>query len=292
MRLDVFLTEKLPHLSRSRIQNLIRDKFVQVNGEIPIKTGHLLEGSEEILLIEPEPESSNLKAEKIPLDIIFENDDLLIINKPAGMVVHPAYGHFTGTLANAALGHDPELKGVGGEKRPGIVHRLDKDTSGLIVVAKNDAAHQWLQDQFKDRTVSKTYLALVDGHPPTPTGRIEAPIGRDPSHRQKMAVTPENRGRSSVTEYFTKETFPFYTLLEAHPLTGRTHQIRVHLAFVGCPVAGDTIYGHKKISLGLTRQFLHANRLKICLPGETEPRTFEAPLPEELQVCLENLRQR
>jgi len=288
-RLDVFLTEQMPHLSRSRIQNLIRDGRVLVNGSVPFKTGQMLEGGEEIRLTEPDAEPSTLRAEDIPLNIVFENDDLLIIDKPAGMVVHPAVGHASGTLANAALFHDPDLEGVGGEKRPGIVHRLDKDTSGLIVVAKNDSAHQWLQDQFKERTVSKTYLALVDGHPPTPSGRIEAPIGRDPSHRQKMAVTPESRGRPSVTEYFTRETFPAHTLLEAHPLTGRTHQIRVHLAFIGCPVAGDSVYGRKKITLPLTRQFLHAFRLKICLPDETQPRIFEAPLPAELQTCLDNL---
>lgn len=288
-RLDVFLTEQMPNLSRSRIQNLIRDGRVLVNGSVPFKTGQMLEGGEEIRLTEPDAEPSTLRAEDIPLNIVFENDDLLIIDKPAGMVVHPAVGHASGTLANAALFHDPDLEGVGGEKRPGIVHRLDKDTSGLIVVAKNDSAHQWLQDQFKERTVSKTYLALVDGHPPTPSGRIEAPIGRDPSHRQKMAVTPESRGRPSVTEYFTRETFPAHTLLEAHPLTGRTHQIRVHLAFIGCPVAGDSVYGRKKITLPLTRQFLHAFRLKICLPGETQPRIFEAPLPAELQTCLDSL---
>ncbi len=292
VRLDVYLTDKLPHLSRSRIQNLIRDRFITVNGQVPAKTGMMLEGGEAITVIEPEIETGSMQAEDIPLDIVFENKDLLIINKPAGMVVHPAVGHFTGTLANAALWHDPELEGVGGEKRPGIVHRLDKDTSGLIVVAKNDAAHQWLQDQFKDRTVSKTYLALVDGRPPTPNGRIDAPIGRDPSHRQKMAVTSESRGRASVTEYFTKETFPQHTLVEAHLLTGRTHQIRVHMAFVGCPVAGDTVYGRKKVTLGLTRQFLHAFQLKICLPGESAPRTFEAPLPVELQSCLDELRQK
>jgi 23S rRNA pseudouridine1911/1915/1917 synthase len=292
VRLDLFLTEKMPHLSRSRIQNLIRDRFITVNGQVPAKTGIMLEGGEQITVTEPEIESGSLQAEDIPLDIVFENKDLLIINKPAGMVVHPALGHFTGTLANAALWHDPDLEGVGGEKRPGIVHRLDKDTSGLIVVAKNDASHQWLTDQFKDRTVSKLYMALVDGRPPTPNGRIDAPIGRDPAHRQKMAVTPESRGRPSVTEYYTKETFSGFTLLEAHPLTGRTHQIRVHLAFVGCPVAGDTVYGHKKISLGLTRQFLHAFRLTICLPGEKEPRTFEAPLPAELLACLDALHQK
>lgn len=291
-RLDVYLSSQLPHLSRSRVQQLIRNQHVRVNGEFPEKTGMRLEGGEKILVVEPEVKAASLDAENIPLNVVFENGDLLIINKPAGMVVHPAVGHASGTLANAALWHDPELEGVGGERRPGIVHRLDKDTSGLIVVAKNDAAHQWLQGQFKERTVSKTYLALVDGHPPTPAGRIEAPIGRDPSHRQKMAVTPENRGRASTTEYFTRQTFPAYTLLEAHPLTGRTHQIRVHLAFIGCPVAGDTIYGRKKVSLPLYRQFLHAFRLTIRLPGEAQSRTFEANLPDDLQACLDELQKK
>lgn len=292
MRLDVYLTVKLPHLTRSRIQNLIREGHVLVNGIVPLKMGMPLEGNDAIEVVEPEIEASSLNAENIPLEVVFENTDVLIINKPAGMVVHPALGHSGGTLANAALWHDPELEGVGGEKRPGIVHRLDKDTSGLIIIAKNDLSHQWLQDQFKDRTVSKTYITLVDGHPRTPNGRIEAPVGRDPSHRQKMAVTSESRGRASVTEYFTKETFPLHALLEVHLLTGRTHQIRVHMAFIGCPVAGDTVYGRKKVTLPLTRQFLHAARLKICLPGETNQRTFEAPLPDDLQSCLDELRQK
>ncbi len=289
-RLDVFLTEQLSHLTRSRIQSLIRDGHVLVNGVSPAKTGIMLEGHEEIEIVEPEIEESTITAENIPLNVVFENPDILIINKPAGMVVHPAVGHISGTLVNAALWHDPDLEGVGGEKRPGVVHRLDKDTSGLIVIAKNDTAHQWMQNQFRDRTVSKTYITLVDGHPRTPNGRIEAPIGRDPSHRQKMAVTSESRGRPSVTEYFTRETFPTHALLEVHLLTGRTHQIRVHMAFIGCPVAGDTVYGRKKATVSLSRQFLHASRLEIRLPGEKTARVFEAPLPDDLQTCLDELR--
>jgi len=290
MRLDHFLTAQMPDISRSRVQSLIRDQHVRVNGISPTKTGQLLEGGEEITIAIPEPEPSKIQAEAIALDIIFENGDLLIINKPAGMVVHPALGHANGTLVNAALGHAPDLEGVGGEKRPGIVHRLDKDTSGLIVVAKNDTSHQWLQKQFKERTVNKTYITLVDGHPRTPNGRIEASIGRDPGHRQKMAVTSETKGRASVSEYFAKETFTNHTLLEVHLLTGRTHQIRVHLAFIGCPVAGDTVYGRKKVTVPLTRQFLHAARLEIRLPGETVARSFEAPLPPDLQSCLDFLK--
>jgi 23S rRNA pseudouridine1911/1915/1917 synthase len=213
-----------------------------------------------------------------------------VVNKPAGMVVHPAAGHASGTLVHAALAHAPTMEGVGGERRPGVVHRLDKDTSGLILLAKNDAAHHRLQEQFHSRSVVKTYLALVDGRPPTPRGRIEAPIGRDPAHRQRMAVLPPGKGRQAVSEYGTVEAFPEHTLLEVHPLTGRTHQIRLHLAFIGCPVVGDKIYGRRHSSLPLKRQFLHAARLEITLPGEERPRHFEAPLPDELKHILNFLR--
>ena len=214
----------------------------------------------------------------------------MVVDKPAGMVVHPAAGHDSGTLVNAALAHAPDLEGVGGEHRPGVVHRLDKETSGLIAVAKNERALRWLQDQFRLRKVHKVYLALVDGHPPTPTGRIEAPIGRDAAQRQRMSVVPLTRGREAVSEYSTRETFARHTLLEVHPLTGRTHQIRVHMAFLHCPVTGDTVYGAKTPTLALGRHFLHAYRLTITLPGEKTPRTFEAPLPPELDQALENLR--
>jgi 23S rRNA pseudouridine1911/1915/1917 synthase len=238
----------------------------------------------------PATQATELVPEAIPLAIVFENTDLLVINKPAGMVAHPSPGHYRGTLVHAALAHAPEMEGVGGELRPGVVHRLDRDTSGLILLAKNDAAHHWLQNQFRDRQVVKAYLALVDGHPPTPTGRIEAPIGRNTSHRQLMTVVDATKGREAITEYHTLEAFPQYTLLEAHPLTGRTHQIRVHLKFLGCPVAGDSIYGKKHTSLPLERHFLHAARLTITLPGEKAPRTFEAPLPDDLQAVLDMLR--
>jgi 23S rRNA pseudouridine1911/1915/1917 synthase len=238
----------------------------------------------------PPTQPTDLVAEDIPLDVIFENDDLLVVNKPAGMVVHPAAGHDSGTLVNAVLGHDPEIEGIGGEERPGIVHRLDKDTSGLIVVAKNDAAMRWLQEQFRQRTVQKTYLALVDGAPPTPTGRIEAPIGRDPKSRKKMAVTAPAKGREAISEYKTIESFRKHTLLEVRPLTGRTHQIRLHCAMLNCPIVGDVQYGHDKMSLELKRHFLHAYQLKITLPGEQKARIFEAPLPPELEKVLDSLR--
>ncbi|HFC10213.1 MAG TPA: RluA family pseudouridine synthase [Chloroflexi bacterium] len=291
-RLDKFLTAALEGTySRSRIQAWIKEGRVTVNGETVTKTGFALEAPATITVAIPPILPTTLVPEAIPLDVLFENDDVLVVNKPAGMVVHPSPGHSSGTLVHAALAHAPEMLGVGGEHRPGIVHRLDKDTSGVIILAKNDAAHQFLQAQFKARTTHKVYLALVDGAPPTPTGRIEAPIDRDPAHRKRMKVVPPGKGRPAVTEYRTLEAFPHHTLIEAHPLTGRTHQIRVHLAFLGCPVVADPLYGRRRSSLPITRHALHAYSLTITLPGETAPRTFAAPLPEDMQDVLAALRQ-
>lgn len=289
-RLDKFLVEQLQEFSRSRIQGLIVDGFVDVNGHAAKKAGQTVENGFNITVRIPPPTPTDLIAEEIPLDILFENDDLFVINKPAGMVVHPAAGHSSGTLVNAVLGYDPEIEGIGGEERPGVVHRLDKETSGLIVLAKNERAHRWLQDQFRLRKVEKTYLALVDGKPPTPSGRVEAHIGRDPSHRKKMAIVSESRGREAISEYKTMESFDKHTLLEFHPLTGRTHQIRLHCEFLGCPIVGDEIYGRKKPSIEIGRHFLHAFRLKIILPNESQAKFFEAPLPEELERVLISLR--
>jgi len=289
-RLDHFLVERLPEFSRSRLQGLIKDGFVLIDGVPAKKAGQKLEPGSRVEVSIPPPAPSSLVGEDIPLDILFENDDLLVVNKPAGMVVHPAAGHDKGTLVHAVLGYDPEIEGIGGEERPGVVHRLDKETSGLILLAKNDRAHRWLGDQFRLRQVEKTYLALVDGAPPTPSGRVEAPIGRDSSHRKKMAIMPPGKGREAVSEYVTLEAFEKHTLLEFHPLTGRTHQIRLHCMFLGCPIVGDRIYGHRKRSVEIDRHFLHAARLKIILPGENAVKTFEAPLPGELVVVLEGLR--
>jgi len=285
-RVDKFLAFKLPDLSRSRIQSLIKSEAVEVNHQVTTKTGLIVEESDLVEIDIPEVVESKLVPEKIDLDIIFENEDLAVINKPAGMVVHPAAGHDSGTLVHAALGHFDDLQGIGGEVRPGIVHRLDKDTSGLIVVAKNEKAHHWLQEQFKSRKVEKIYIALVDGKPPTPTGRVEAAIARDPSHRKKMAIVSEGKGKAAFTEYTTLQSYPHHTLIEAHPYTGRTHQIRLHMAFLKCPITGDTVYGHTHPSVEIKRHFLHAARLKITLPGETGPRVFEAPLPDELVRVL------
>lgn len=291
-RLDKFLVAALPQYSRARLQALIKAGHVLVNNKPASKAGQTLEGGERLEVQVPPAAPSELQPEAIPLDVVFENDDVLIVNKPAGMVVHPAAGHHSHTLINAALAHAPEIEGVGGELRPGLVHRLDKDTSGLIALAKNDAAQQALQAQFQQRSAQKSYLALVDGQPATPQGRIEAPIGRDPRERKRMAVMRPGRGREAVSEYRTLESFPEHTLLEVDIYSGRTHQIRVHLAFIHCPVVADTVYGRRKPSLPLKRQFLHAARLGLVLPGETQPRTFSAPLPADLEHALNNLRAR
>lgn len=289
-RLDRYLVTCIPEFSRTRIQSLIENGLILVDGEVAYKNGQMINRGNHIQVHIPPTEPTQLIPEAIPLDIIFENDELMVVNKPAGMVVHPAAGHSHGTLVHAALAHAPDIEGIGGEKRPGVVHRLDKDTSGLILLAKNDQAHHWLQEQFRLRKTIKTYIALVDGKPPTPSGRIEAPIGRNSIHRKLMAVTSSNKGREAVSEYRTLEVFKEHTLLEVHPLTGRTHQIRLHLKFIDCPVAGDAVYGYKHSTIPIKRHFLHASQLTILLPGEEEPSTFTATLPKELAVVLDRLR--
>ncbi len=291
-RLDKFLAAQLPQHSRARLQGLIRSGQVLVNGKPAAKSGQLLQSGAVVEVRVPPAEAADLVPEKTQLDIIFENEDVIVVNKPAGMVVHPAAGHTRGTLIHAALGYAPEIEGVGGELRPGLVHRLDKDTSGLIILAKNERAQRELQEQFQSRAIDKSYIALVDGRPSTPSGRIEAPIGRDPRERKRMAVVRAAKGRAAISEYHILEEFTQHTLLEVNPHTGRTHQIRVHLAFIGCPVVGDRVYGRRSPSLPLARQFLHAARLGLRLPGETKMRYFEAPLPTDLQRVLDGLHAR
>ena len=291
-RLDHILVDHLSEFSRSRIQKWIRDGSVRVGDQIVTKTGYALEGGELVEADIPATGESDLIPESIPLDILFENDDLLVINKPPGMVVHPSAGHDSGTLVHAVLAHAADMEGVGGERRPGVVHRLDKDTSGVILFAKNDSTHQFLQRQFKQRSVKKTYLALVDGHPPTPSGRIEGPIGRDPKHRQKMAIVPESRGKPAFTVYHTLDRFSEHAHLEILPETGRTHQIRVHMAFLGCPVAGDRVYGSRKLSLPVDRHLLHASELEIKISENASPSSFKAPLPGDFEEALTLLREK
>lgn len=291
-RLDKILVAHLSAYSRARLQGLIKEGFVTVDGLTVTKTGQQIEAPARVKVRIPPAIPSELVPESIPLDIVYEDDNLIVVNKPAGMVVHPSIGHDSGTLVHAALAYAPEMEGIGGEKRPGVVHRLDKDTSGLILLAKNDNAHRWLQDQFRERRVDKYYLALVDGKPPTPTGRIEAPVGRDSAKRRQMAIVVPRKGRAAFSEYRTVESFSQHTLLEVHPITGRTHQIRLHLDFIGCPITGDTIYGRRKPTVPITRHFLHAARLSLRLPGKDILSTFEAPLPQDLESVLIHLRER
>jgi 23S rRNA pseudouridine1911/1915/1917 synthase len=288
-RLDKFLADNLADYSRSFIQKVISAGRVSVDGFPVYKKSELIAPGDEVEISIPPPVETDIQAENTPLDIIFENPDLLVVNKPAGMVVHPALGHQSGTLVQAVLGYAPEIDGVGGVKRPGLVHRLDQNTSGVILMAKNDQAHQFLQDQFRSRTVDKTYLTLVDGRPPTPKGRIEVAIGRDPKYRQRMAAVLDREGKEAISEFFTIQEYPKHTYLKVSILTGRTNQIRIHMNFMGCPVVGDVIYGRKKPTLDLDRQFLHAYQLSILLPGEAEKITFEAPLPDDLASILKSL---
>ena len=285
-RLDKYLADKLDDLSRSRVQALIREGQVRVDGRVR-KPSYRLAGGEVLKVCIPPPKEVSLEPEAIPLDIIYEDEDILVVNKPAGMVVHPAAGHWQGTLVNALLGYMPGLASIGGELRPGIVHRLDKDTSGLVVVAKNDRAHRYLQRQFRARQVEKVYLALVEGVPKEPRGVIIAPIGRDPTQRKRMGVV--TGGREAETEYRVERSFPQHSLLEVRPRTGRTHQVRVHLAYIGHPVVGDRVYGRRKPTVPLGRQFLHAQRLAFRLPKDDQSREFLVPLPADLIQVLELL---
>lgn len=290
-RVDKFLATEIPDRSRSQIQDLIDEGLVTVLGTT-VKPSYRLSAGDIVVARVPPEEDPELIAEAIPLDIRYEDDDLVVVNKPAGMVVHPAPGHPTGTLVNALLAHVPEIAewAASGEepaRRPGIVHRLDKDTSGLILVAKHEEAQRFLQRQFKRRNVEKTYLALVEGRLQPPRGLIDAPIGRDPQHRQRMAVASRG-GRSAQTKYYLMAYLEDYSLVSVQPVTGRTHQIRVHFAAIDHPVVGDRVYGHRRQRLDIDRQFLHAWKLKLTLPSGQE-REFVAPLPADVREVLVEL---
>jgi 23S rRNA pseudouridine1911/1915/1917 synthase len=289
-RVDKFLADQLPEVSRSQIKNLIETGNVTLDGILVEKAGAKARSGSVLRIDVPVDDSDGLVPEDIPLDILYEDDQVIVINKPSGMVVHPGAGNQSGTAVNALLAHYPPIRSVGEPDRPGVVHRLDKETSGVLIFAKTPKAYKWLVKEFKSHNLDKAYLALVDGQPPTPTGRIEAPIIRDPNVRTRMAVGLRGQGKPAVTEYFTLENFEDHTLIEAHPITGRTHQIRVHLSYLGTPVVGDSLYGHRKPSVDLDRFFLHARMLSIRLPGNRGQQTFEAPLPEALQAVLDTLR--
>lgn len=291
-RLDKLIVAQVGEsLSRARVQALIKDGQVTVNGA-QVKAGVKLRGGERICVtIPPREDTGQVVPEAIALDVLYEDADLAVINKPAGMTVHPGVGNETGTLVSALLARWPEIGQMDiVEKRAGIVHRLDKDTSGLIVIAKNDVSRRRLMAQFQSRTVEKTYIALLERAPQTRTGRIEAPIGRDPNQRKRMAV--QRGGKPAITEYeviadqFSGER----ALVRLRLLTGRTHQIRVHMAFIGCPIVGDAVYGFRKQRIKLKRHFLHAAELQFDHPTTGERLRFEAPLPPGLQNILEKLR--
>ncbi|HXH22601.1 MAG TPA: RluA family pseudouridine synthase [Dehalococcoidia bacterium] len=290
-RLDV-LVSRAAGLSRAQARRLIERGFVREAGRQRTKPGEKLRGGEVFEVTVPPPASATPQPEAIPLRIVYEDAHLLVVDKPAGMPVHPGPGHSGQTLVNALLAHCPDLPGIGGVQRPGIVHRLDKDTSGLIIVAKDDAAHRGLTRQLKEREVKKTYLALVVGDLWPPEAMIDAPIGRDPNNRRRMMVRAAGSraagAREAQTLYRVRERFDGYTLVEASPITGRTHQIRVHMASIGHPVAGDPVYGKPSKLVG--RQFLHAWRLEFRHPVTRAPLSFEAPLADDLEAALDQLR--
>ncbi len=287
-RLDRTLADLLPDFSRAHLQRLIKEGEVTVDGKTVTKPSTRLEKDTVLTIRIPPAEPQPLAAEPIPLDIIYQDDEIIVVNKPAGMVVHPAAGHADGTLVNALLSHAPQLALVRGTRRPGIVHRLDKDTSGLIVVALTERARLALKEQFQDRIVHKSYLALVEGVLSPEEGVIDAPVGRSKHRRKRMAVTPD--GREAQTEYHTLEVFDQHTLVEAVPRTGRTHQIRVHFASIGHPLAGDQTYGFRKRTVPLKRHFLHARQLSFALPGSGRVVSFDAPLPNDLRHVLNWLK--
>ena len=286
-RLDLFVARRLPELTRSRVRKLIDEGLITVDGRRPAKAGLALEPGQRVQVTLPPPEPDALQPEALPLRIVYEDDDLLVVDKAAGMAVHPSAGHSAGTLVHALLAYSPTLSGLAGKSRPGIVHRLDMDTSGLIMVAKNDAAHLALAKQLQDRRVEKTYVALVEGHVEPPEGMIDAPIARHPTQRRKMAVAAG--GRESRTRYNVLREIDGYSLLELHPETGRTHQLRVHLASIGHPVAGDRVYGRTKRPGPFPRQFLHAQRLVFAHPRTGQRIEVEAELPEDLREALAGL---
>lgn len=300
-RLDRWLAQQLPQHSRTTLQVWIKEGRILVNNGVVRPNHRLAEDDDVMIPAPPPPTTSRLNAEAIALDILYEDADILVVNKPAGMVVHPAPGHPTGTLVNAVLHHCPDLDGVGGERRPGIVHRLDRDTSGVMVVAKHDRALAALQRQFKQHSVFKQYVALVEGKLKDDHGEIDAPIGRHPTDRKRQAVLPQDdsgthRSRDALTEYTVVARYSTavrdaqghgnFTLLHAHPITGRTHQIRVHLAWYGHPIVGDPIYGLRTPRLNAPRLCLHAQTLRLRLPSSGEEATFTAPLPSDLAGFL------
>ena len=283
-RIDKVLATLEPEITRSQLKNLINDGHVTVNGQ-PVKPKYKVQSGDKISLVKPEPQSLELTPENIPLDIVYEDDDVIVVNKPQGMVVHPAPGHPDHTLVNALLYHSP-LSTINGTFRPGIVHRIDKDTSGLLMVAKNDLAHQSLAEQLRNKTNKREYLALVYGQIKEDEGTIDAPLGRNPQDRKKQAVV--KGGRHAVTHFKVIKRYDNFTLVKCILETGRTHQIRVHMKYIGHPLVGDPLYGPRKV-IGKNGQFLHAVLLGFKHPRTGKEMVFEAPLPENFQKMLDKL---
>lgn len=283
-RIDKVLTTLEPEITRSQLKNLINDGHVTVNGQV-VKPKYKVQSGDKISLVKPEPQLLELMPENIPLDIVYEDDDVIVVNKPQGMVVHPAPGHPDHTLVNALLYHSP-LSTINGTFRPGIVHRIDKDTSGLLMVAKNDLAHQSLAEQLRNKTNKREYLALVYGQIKEDAGTINVPLGRNPQDRKKQAVV--KGGRHAVTHFKVMKRYDNFTLVKCILETGRTHQIRVHMKYIGHPLVGDPLYGPRKV-IGKDGQFLHAALLGFKHPRTGKELVFEAPLPENFQKMLDKL---
>lgn len=286
-RLDKFLVYEVDYLSRTQIQEIIKSGLVTINGLIAKMSAQVAVG-DEIKMTIPEPVSTDIVPENIPLDIYYEDSDVIVVNKPSGMVVHPAFGNYSGTLVNALMYHCKDLSAIAGVVRAGIVHRIDKDTSGLLVACKNDEAHKNLSEQFFNKTVTRKYYAICYGVIDHNYGKIDAPLGRDITNRQKMAVV--EGGKHAVTNFRVLERFKDFTLLELQLETGRTHQIRVHMNYIGHPIAGDPLYGPRKV-IGTHGQYLHAKTLGFTHPRTKEFLQFECPLPDYFEEFLKELRE-
>lgn len=288
-RLDVAATRLAEDLTRARVQKLLDEELILVNG-VPRRANYRVKDGERLQISVPEVKPAEITAEEMALKILYEDEDVLVLDKPKGLVVHPAAGHAGGTLVNALLHHCNDLSGIGGEARPGIVHRLDKDTSGVLVVAKNDRAHTSLSAQFKEHSVRREYIAIVHGELPAQRGTIDAAITRHPADRKKMTVAAKDKGRRAVTHFNVLERFPGYTYLALRLETGRTHQIRVHLSSIGHPVVGDPVYGYKKQRFQLNGQALHARLLAFNHPSDGRRIEFHSEPPEEFLELLASLR--
>ncbi len=289
-RLDIFLSEQTEEVTRSRLKKLIEEGQVSINGKTVLKSGESIKAGDSVSLVIPEAVEYAVQAENIPIDIVYEDEDLAVVNKPKGMTVHAGNGVASGTLVNALLYALDSLSGIGGVVRPGIVHRIDKDTTGLLVVAKNDKAHLSLAGQIAEKTCKRTYLALLEGNVKEDSGRVVTDIGRHPTDRLKMAVLPDGKGKIAVTDFEVVARFAGeFTLCKFHLQTGRTHQIRVHAKHLGHPIAGDPVYGYKKQKIRADGQLLHAYRLELTHPTTGERMAFNAPLPPAFEEILQKL---